>query len=102
MSAIEVPTPILNSPFEHPREYWYLREGEEPKCLPGRRTSIVFPPQNQTHEWDTSDGTLRKCTDPPGAFELVFVNLIRERVQAWRDQTYAGASRTTLDLLEYW
>ncbi len=32
----------------------------------------------------------------------MLVNLIRERVQAWRVQGYPGASRTTLELLEYW
>ena len=102
MSGIEVSTPILNSPFEEPKQYWYIQEGEEPELRDGRRKSIVFPPQNQTHEWDTSDGTIRKCSDPPSAFEIVLVNLIRERVKAWRDQGYPGASRTTLELLEYW
>lgn len=102
MSGIEVPTPILNSPFEEPKQYWYLREGEEPQLRDGRRTSVVFPPQNQTQEWDTSDGTLKKSNDPPSAYEMVLVDLIRERVKAWREQGYPGASRTTLELLEYW
>ena len=102
MSAVEVPTPILNVPFEEPKLYWYIREGEEPQRREGRRTSIVYPPQNQKHEWDTSDGTLKKCSDPPSAYEIVLVNLIRERVKEWKKQGYPGASRTTLELLEYW
>ena len=102
MNAVEVSTPILNRPFEEPNLYWYIREGEEPQQRDGRRTSIVYPPQNQKHEWDTSDGTLKKCSDPPSAYEIVLVNLIRERVKAWRQQGYPGASRTTLELLEYW
>jgi type III restriction enzyme len=102
MSAVEVPTPILNKPFEEPGLYWYIREGEEPKRQDGRRKSIVYPPQNQKHEWDTSDGTLKKCSDPPNAYEIVLVNLIRERVKEWKKQGYPGASRTTLELLEYW
>jgi len=102
MSAIEVPTPILNSPFEEPKHYWYIREGEEPELRDGRRNAIVFSPQNQTDEWDTSDGTIQKSNDPPSAYEMVLVNLIRERVTAWREQGYPGASRTTLELLEYW
>jgi hypothetical protein len=67
MSAVEVPTPILNVPFHEPKLYWYIREGEEPQLREGRRKSIVYPPQNQKHEWDTSDGTLQKCSDPPSA-----------------------------------
>lgn len=102
MSGVEVPTPILNSPFEEPKQFWDLREGEEPQVRDGRRTSVVFPPQNQSNEWDTSDGTLKKSKNLPGAYELVLVNLIRERVKAWREQGYPGASRTTLELLEYW
>ena len=30
------------------------------------------------------------------------VNRIRRQVKAWRDQGYPGASRTTLDLLQWW
>lgn len=98
----EVSNPILNSPFVEPQRYWYIREGEEPQELEGRRKAIVFPPRNQTHEWDTSDGTLTKCDDPPSAYEMVLVNLVRQRVKAWRDQGYPGATRTTLELLQYW
>ena len=93
MSGIEVPTPILNSPFGEPKQYWYLREGEDPQLRDGRRSSIVFPPQNQKDEWRTSDGTLKKSEDPPSAYEMVLVNVIRERVRAWREQGYPGASR---------
>jgi type III restriction enzyme len=35
--GFEVPTPILNSPFNEPSEYWDLREGEPPQRLQGRR-----------------------------------------------------------------
>jgi hypothetical protein len=35
--GFEVPTPILNSPFVEPAEYWDLREGEPPQRLTGRR-----------------------------------------------------------------
>jgi type III restriction enzyme len=101
-TPVEVSNPILNSPFEEPKHYWYIQEGEEPRLHSGRRSATVFPPRNQTHEWDTSDGTLRKCEDPPSAYEMVLVNLIRERVKSWREQGYPGASRATLELLQYW
>ncbi|HEY7336210.1 MAG TPA: hypothetical protein VH639_15075 [Bryobacteraceae bacterium] len=102
MNPAEVSSPILNSPFEEPQEYWYIQEGEEPRIRQGRRTATVFPPRNQTHEWDVSDGTLVKSSAQPGAYEMTLVNLVRVRVKAWRAQGYPGASRTTLELLEYW
>jgi type III restriction enzyme len=34
--------------------------------------------------------------------ELDVVNLVRERLAAWREAEYAGASRTTLDLIRHW
>ena len=101
-SSFEVAQPILNSPFEEPREYWYIREGEQPEQRAGRRRSIVFPPRTQKSEWDLSDGTLAKAAEYPGAYEILLVNQIRERVAAWREAGYPGATRTTLELLAYW
>jgi type III restriction enzyme len=37
-----------------------------------------------------------------GAYELVMVNLIRNRLKSWENSGYAGATRTTLELLSYW
>jgi type III restriction enzyme len=101
-SAFEVSEPILNSPFEEPKEYWYIREGQPAEKRPGRRRSLVFPPRTQTTEWDLSDGTLIKSEGYPGAYEMVLVNQIRQRVGAWRTGGYPGATRTTLELLAYW
>jgi type III restriction enzyme len=102
MNPAEVSNPILNSPFEEPQEYWFIQEGSEAKQLKGRRKSTVFPPRNQTDEWDTSDGTLKKSSAAASAYELVLVNLIRERVKAWRAEGYPGTTRTTAELLQYW
>jgi hypothetical protein len=35
MSEFEVPEPILNSPFEEPREHRRIQPGEEPVAGPG-------------------------------------------------------------------
>jgi type III restriction enzyme len=101
-SSFEVAEPILNSPFHEPREYWYIREGETPDRRSGRRRSVVFPPRTQKTDWDLSDGTLMKSQEYPGAYELVLVAQIRQRVAAWRKLGYPGATRTTLELLAYW
>ena len=94
MSGYEVPEPILNSPFEEPREHWRIGEGELPRREPGRRPAMYYyrPP--------TTGGEF----DPNGnvgiAVELKLVNRIRERLKEWRGQGCPGATRTTLELLQ--
>jgi type III restriction enzyme len=98
MSEFEVPEPILNSPFEEPREHWRIQPGEEPVRVPGRRAASYFyrPPGGTDEEGPAGPGTL---------IELRLVNRIRERVKLWREaspEPYPGVSRTTLELLRYW
>ncbi|MBI3663394.1 MAG: DEAD/DEAH box helicase family protein [Acidobacteria bacterium] len=102
MSSYEVEQPILNSPFREPEEYWFIREGEPPERRKGRRAGIVFPPRDQKAPWTPDPCILNPSPEYTGAFELVLVNLIRERVKAWREAGYPGVSRSTLELLEYW
>jgi len=98
----EVPTPILNSPFEEPQEYWYIREDQPPELRPGRRPPIVYPPSEQTTSWNLTDGVLKPAKDFPGGYRMELVAAIRDRVKAWRDSGYPGVTRTTLDLLGHW
>ena len=95
MSGYEVPNPILNSPFKEPAEHWNIVEGEEPVCLPGRRPAMYFyrDPGGKPDSFGREAGT---------AIELILVNRIRRQLKAWREQGYPGASRTTLDLLQWW
>ncbi len=106
MSSYEVPEPILNVPFEEPKRHWYIREGEQPELRKNRRPALVYPPRDERRErhvqWSLSDGTLRPSTDYSPGYELALVNLIRERVQTWRDQGYPGVTRTTAELLAWW
>jgi type III restriction enzyme len=102
MTDFEVPNPILSPPFEEPRLHWYIQEGSAPEQRPGRRPSIVFQPQEQTEQWDISDGTLAASKEYPGGYELLLVNRVRERVKAWRGQGYPGTTRTTQALLQWW
>jgi len=100
MSQYEVPDPILNSPFGEPARHWYIRQGEEPELREGRRPSIVFPPKDDTRTWDLG-GVLAPARDY-AAYELTLVNMVRQRVKAWREAGWPGATRTTLELLAYW
>jgi type III restriction enzyme len=99
VSSYEVPEPILNSPFEEPAKHWRIAEGEEPRREPGRRPASYFyrPPGTESGAAAGQSGGTE--------ISLVLVNRIRARVEAWRrdaSQPYAGVSRTTRELIEYW
>jgi type III restriction enzyme len=101
--SFEVGEPIQNSPFEEPKRYWYIREGEHPQLIKGsRRAAVVFPPRDQKRAWDLDERILRPSTEYANGFEMVMVNLIRERVTEWKKQGYPGLTRTTLELIEWW
>lgn len=96
MSQHQVPQPILNSPYEKPREHWELWPGKAPVRAEGRRKALYWyrPPSK-------GDATPNEG-DPGTAIELILVNRIRERVEAWRAANWSGATRTTLELLQHW
>ncbi len=92
----EVPEPILNSPFEEPAQHWFLEEGEPPDKRTGRRPAGYF-------YRDPHAPVQTEAGDTRGEWvELKLVNLIRERIKAWREQRWPGVTRTTLELLNYW
>lgn len=71
--------------------------------------SIVYPPRDERKDkhvdWSLTDGTLRPSSDYSPGYDLVLVNLLRERVAAWRKEVAAGGgnvTRTTLQLLQWW
>ncbi|MEX1129529.1 MAG: hypothetical protein WEB50_13260, partial [Vicinamibacterales bacterium] len=95
MAEFEVPQPIICSPFEEPERHWHLEEGGAPtEPTPGRRPAHYFyrEPGRETDE-GAPTGTL---------IELKLVNLVRNRVKAWRGDGYPGVTATTLELLNYW
>ncbi len=104
----EVAEPILNSPFEKPTRYWYIREGEYPELRPSapghpkRRPALVFPPKDQRDTWTVDRTILRESKDFPYGFELSLVNLVRERLESWEQASYPGVTRTTLELIQWW
>lgn len=92
MSGFEVANPILNSPFDEPVEHWWILEGEPAERRQGRRPAMYYylePGRDQNER--------------RGIFiELKRVNLIRERLKAWREEGWPGVTRTTLELFHYW
>jgi len=100
--SFEVAEPIQNSPFEKPERYWYIAEGEQPELRSGRRASVVFPPRDQRRAWELDPAVMRPSLEYRNGYELVLVNLIRERVADWHAKGYPGLTRTTLDLIAHW
>src|SRR5438874_1015431 len=101
--SFQVETPIISSPFERPEEHWYLRPGHPPEKRAGRRRALVFQPRDQREAWPLEgDATLKPAKDYERAYELVLVNLIRERVEKWQAEGRPGASRVTQELVAWW
>ena len=96
MSSFEVEEPILNSPFAEPTEYWQIEEGKPPTRAAGRRRAGYFYRDPRRHEPEAGQATRGDWQ------ELELVTLIRDRLEAWREAGYPGASRTTLDLIKHW
>lgn len=95
----EVPEPILNSPFEEPKEHWYIREGETPERRTGRRPAGYFYRDPRAPTGDSEHEARGEWQ------ELALVNLIRQRVNDWRILALrgeGGVTGTTCELLNYW
>ncbi len=84
---------IICNPYEMPSQHWkYDRTERKFDLIAGRRPAGIF---NATPN--------SKSFDDPGVFcELPLVNRIRERVDAWKQNGYPGATGTTKKLLEFW
>ncbi|TAJ10795.1 MAG: type III restriction endonuclease subunit R [Nitrospirae bacterium] len=96
--SYEVPEPILNPPYSEPAKYWNLEEGRAPVKMTGRRPAGYFY-RDPRIPAESGDGE----HEARGQWmPLTLVNLIRERMGAWRLQGYPGVSRTTLELVNYW
>ena len=97
--------PIINSPFEYPEYYWQLDSNNKAFAprLEGRRES-----QNMPAVAGTRSSANRRITmfgdDRLGVEweRLELVNKIRERLLDWKNNSYHGATYTTLKLIDHW
>ena len=92
MSSFEVSEPILNSPYDSPKEHWWIMEGQMPERRQGRRPAMYY--YREPGRDSAGKGGYH--------IELKRVNLIRERLDAWRKQEWPGVTRTTRELLIHW
>jgi len=108
---LEVDSPILNSPFYEPRLHWQIRRGEPPVKAEGRRSASYYFRVPERAE----RGRRKQDKKQPELFkeavgqeeDLALVNLLRQRVAAWRTgahngREYDGASEVTRELLRLW
>jgi len=93
--TLAVDKPILNNPFEEPREYWIYDEGQ-PKRLPGRRPAGYYFRTGKSQNGQI--GLFAEEQFKP----LELVNTIRQRVKEWRDGGYKGVTGVTERLLQHW
>jgi len=94
--TLEVPQPILCSPYEEPAEHWIVHRDRPPERAGGRRRAA--------YHWRDPKSAPLPGGKPasPVTIELKLVNLLRERVKAWREAGWPGASRTSQELLQWW
>ena len=90
-----VPDPILNGPYEEPKQHWLYTNGI-PQIAEGRREAGYY---FTTKKVAAGQGDLL-AEEQFDRLELV--NRLRKDVARWRESDYRGATQVTRDLLHYW
>ena len=94
MLDFQVESPIQNSPYTEPQRHWRIVPGETPQLLDGRRHAHYF--------WRKPGGADEDSEDVGTEIPLIMVNRIRERVRQWRAEGCPGATRLSLELMDWW
>ncbi len=100
MEVIE--NPVLNSPFKEPtRHFQFSDEGITNEIVEDRRSSSYFVPIPKPKKKGSQLSFDTEWTQDR-VEENAFINRVRIRVARWRLDGYAGVTKTTRQLLEYW
>jgi len=95
---LAVDEPILNSPFEEPKQYWvYDAFTGQPAKVPGRRPAHYYFRSRRR-----ADAAQTSLFADEEMVELESVNKIRAQVKKWREGGYKNASHITRQLLRHW
>ena len=90
-----VENPIINNPYDEPKKHWSYKNGI-PNLIEYRRPASY---------WYKS---AKRISDQADLFQeeerdnLPLVNALRSDVRRWRESKYRGASKVTLEILEWW
>jgi type III restriction enzyme len=100
-----VSNPIINSPYEEPQQHWHIEEGKQPHIEPGRRPASYFlrvPEGAARGRRLAAQGDIFEEDLKGNEYLLDLANLLRKRVEEWRNREYRGASKITRELIEHW
>jgi type III restriction enzyme len=100
-----VENPIINLPYEAPAYYWHIEANKRPEKRAGRRPASYFfrvPERAARGRHGKAQDELFDEEAKGQEFLLDLANLLRQRVQEWRDRDYSGATKVTRELIEYW
>ena len=103
INAVE--NPIINSPYEVPKQHWLIEEGKPPLKQPGRRPASYFlrvPERAGRGRRAATQGEMFDEDLKGNEYLLDLANLLRQRVQEWRDRGYQGATKVTRELIDLW
>ncbi len=96
----QVEEPIINGPYDEPKQHWkYDKQGKAHR-EPGRRPAEYFwtTQRVMTGQMDLED----IGSGDSGSEKLDLVNRLREDVAKWRENDYENATQTTKKLLRHW
>lgn len=91
--SLLVDNPIVNNPFEEPQQHWVYEQGQPVLKQERRKSGYYLRPRTRGEQVALFEEEF---------VELDVVNTIRERVKAWRNQGYPGATNITRQLLNHW
>ncbi len=100
-----VANPIVNSPYEAPKQYWRIEEGKQPSIETGRRPASYFlrvPERAARGRRAADQGEIFEEDVKGNEYLLDLANLLRQRVQDWRERGYQGATKVTRELIDLW
>ncbi len=102
MPQAVIDNPILNSPFVEPKRHFrFDNEGITSEIVEARRVSSYFTPIAQPRKKGKQLQFETEWTQDRLEENRV-VNLIRQRVSAWRKGGHVGVTGVTARLLSYW
>ncbi|MDR0351882.1 MAG: DEAD/DEAH box helicase family protein [Opitutaceae bacterium] len=94
-----VEEPIINSPFEEPKQFWAYDKTGHANKMDGRRGAAYFW---TTQRVTTGQESLEGIASDYGSEPLALVNALRKDVKRWRESGYENATKTTRRLFEHW
>lgn len=100
-----VANPIINSPYKEPKQHWHIEEGKLPEKRESRRPASYFlrvPEHAARGRRSVDQGEMFDEDLKGNEYLLALANLLRQRVQEWRDRGYQGATKVTRELIDLW